>query len=160
MELTESEIDRLINCCKTITDPPRRDMAEENGHRRNDFRCAAIDGDERFRVFMRQNVKFPDSFSVGLVHRMPGGTEITLFRCNGPHGEVLEDPRGGASKPHFGFHVHRASVINIASGRSPEAGGAITKEYGTFEDAVTYFLDRCGIVDAQSHFPQLGNRTY
>ncbi|MCL4554845.1 MAG: hypothetical protein M1617_05110 [Actinobacteria bacterium] len=159
MELTDAEIARLVGCSKTITDAPRREMLEENGHRRNDFKCTATDGDERFRVFMRQNSTYADSFSVGLAYFLPEGGEIILVRCNGPHGEVVDDPMEGSASPHFGFHIHHATEDNISNARLPEAGGTITTEYGTFEDAMAYFVQLCGITDADKCFPHLGNPT-
>lgn len=153
------EIEELIALPKVITDAPRREMVEEGGHRRNDFKCESTDGKHRFRVFMRQNVMFPDAFSVGLAYSLPEGGELVLIRCNGPHGPVANNPLTGAGIPHYDFHVHKATPENIAAGKRAEAGGETTSEYGTFDDALAYFVRRCGIDGADAYFPALGNPT-
>src|SRR5680860_1872759 len=68
MGTSDTELADLIACRKSITDPPRTDMSQDGAHRRNDFKCQDVGADVRFRVFMRQNVAFPENFSIGLVH--------------------------------------------------------------------------------------------
>lgn len=156
---TDPELESLIALPKIISDPPRRGMLEDGNHRRNDFKCESAAGEHRYRVFMRQNITFPDAFSIGLVYCLPEGGEVTLIRCNGPHGPVVANPLSETGMPHYGFHIHTATSDNIANGRRPEAGAEITSEYGTLEDALAYFVRRCGISGAEAYFPALGNPT-
>lgn len=134
-------------------------MGRDGAHRRNDFRCQAVTGEERFRIFMRQNICFPENFSIGLVHLRDDGSELVLLRCNGPHGPVVDDQLSDASRPHVDFHIHEAKQENVENDLSPEAGADVTTEYGTFDDALAYFVQRCGIEEAEKHFPALGNPT-
>ena len=159
MDFSDAELEALVSCPKTITSPPRKDMAQDGAHLRNDFKCQAVAGGHRFRVFMRQAVAFPEDFSIGLVYLLDDGSEIVLLRCNGPHGPVADDPLSDVVNPHFDFHIHRATEDNIANNRKPEAGATATGEFGTFDDALVYFVQRCGIEDASSHFPALSNPT-
>lgn len=159
MSTSDTEFAKLIACRKSITDAPRKDMSQDGAHRRNDFKCRAVNSDERFRVFMRQNVSFPENFSIGLVHLRDNGSELVLLRCNGPHGPVVNDPLSDAYRPHADFHIHEARKDNIENDLSPEAGANATTEYGTFDDALAYFVRRCGIEEAEKHFPALDNPT-
>lgn len=159
MDFSDPELSELIACRKTITEPPRKDMAPNGAHLRNDFKCEAIGDDRRFRVFMRQATAFLENFSIGLVYLLDDGSEIVLLRCNGPHGDVVDDPLSGSADHHVDFHIHVAKEQNIANDLSPEAGGTVTTEYGTFDDALAYFIRRCAIEDAERHFPALGNPT-
>jgi hypothetical protein len=156
---TDAELEALIAVPKLITDPPRKDMLEEGGHRRNDFKCESAGGGDRFRVFMRQNSEFPEAFSVGLAYVLPEGGELILIRCNGPHGPVVNNPLANSGIPHYDFHIHSANSANMANGLRAEAGGELTTEYGTFEDALAYFVRRCAIGGAEAYFPLLGNPT-
>lgn len=159
MGFSDTDLEALIACPKTIVDPPRKDLLQEGAHLRNDFKCQAADGDQRFRVFMRQATAFPENFSIGLVCLLDDGSELVLLRCNGPHGGVVDNPLEDAVSHHFDFHIHRASEENIANDRKAEAGAEVTAEYGTFDDALAFFVQRCGIVDAEKYFPVLGNPT-
>lgn len=159
MPLTNSDIARLIECTKRITEAPRRDMIEEGGHRRNDFKCQSVAEDSRFRVFIRQNTTFPENFSIGMAYLHPEDGEVILIRCNGPHGTVVADPLRPGSDRHFEFHIHLAKEENIEAGLLPEAGGTPTSEYGTLDDALRYFVRTCGIDGAERYFPLLANPT-
>jgi hypothetical protein len=58
----QDELDRLVDCEKTITDPPRREMLEERGSKKNGMGLESTDGRYKFRVFMRINVDFRKTF--------------------------------------------------------------------------------------------------
>jgi hypothetical protein len=159
MVISDTEIDELITCRKRITHPPRKEMIQDSAHRRNDFKCEGIEGDDRFRVFMRQNLAFPENFSIGLVYLCDDGSEVTLLRCNGPHGPVVDDPLATGPNSHVCFHIHQAQAAIIEAGLRPEAGAVATTKYGTFEDALAYFVRRCGIEEAEQYFFSLRNPT-
>ena len=90
MFLHDDEIERLITCPKQICKKPRRNMAREGRHLRNDFDCEEVGGPGLFHVFMRQHAEFPENFSIGLNYSPePGGDSQCLFRCNGPHEEAF-----------------------------------------------------------------------
>ncbi len=72
-----------------------------------------------FRAFLRRNEDFPENFSIGLVFLPGDGSgELTLLRCNGPHGTTNEsfDP----DHPHVDYHVHRAGAALLEAGLRPE----------------------------------------
>ena len=144
MELDETLIELLISCPKRINDPPRKNMLLKNRHFRNDFTAVSEDKEHLFRIFLRQNEFLPEDFSVGLVFRPPEEGEIHLLRMNGAHGEFTKNHLEG--NLHFGYHIHRWKAGRHSLVPEP------TDLYGTFQDALGYFLRVCGFRDAETHF--------
>lgn len=157
---TQAQLDALIVCPKRITVPPKAKMAAERGSLRNGMELASADDKHRFRVFMRINEAFPENFSIGLVvlaKDAEGVVEIHLIRCNGPHEGPVE-PAGtptGVPNWHFGYHIHRAKADNLDSGLRAERGAETTKEYGSFQEALAYFLKTCGVQGCEAYFKDL-----
>ena len=90
--ITDQDIGELLQIPKRIgAKTPSSGYREENGHRRCDLLLQAVsDEGTTFMVFVRQNSKFIENFSIGLRYQTGDkmlGT-ITLVRYNGPHGEV------------------------------------------------------------------------
>lgn len=156
---TQHEIDELIKCPKVITSAPRRTWKMERGYRRNDMELQSQDGKYSFGVFMRVDEEFRENFSIGLTYRPKGERDrISLLRCNGPHGSFIGESESDTSS-HFSYHVHRAKAENIEAGVRAESGGEITAEYGSYDQALRYFLRRIEIVNANDHFPNIGQTT-
>lgn len=148
------ELQALLVVSKSISEPPRREMKLDRGSWRNDMRLKSVEGDDDFRVFMRRNQKFPENFSIGLAYRPKDGTEeITLLRCNGPHGAFNStfDP----AHPHYSYHVHRATEETIASGARPESYAEICSEFASYEEALQYFIRVVNVGDAEEYFPDV-----
>ena len=151
---TQDEIDSLIGCAKTITEPPKREMKLDRGHFRNDMRLRSGDGALEFRVFMRRSEDLPENFSIGLAFLPRDGTgEILLLRCNGPHGGFNDtfDP----DDPHWDFHVHRATAEMIEAGQRPEKSAVVNRDFASYEEALQYFLRTVNITDAGLYFADL-----
>ncbi len=148
-DYTEDGIKRLIDCSKAIKDTPKRDMKEENRHRRNDMVVINSEGDE-FDVFIRQSLDFAEDFSVGLVYRSKDGKRITLVRYNGQH-EQSDKPF--SDNPHFSYHIHRATADNLNNGRFEKHPASITETYGSFDEAIREFMKAICINDWQKYFP-------
>ena len=147
----QSEIDDLVGCAKTISDPPKRDLRLDRGHFRNDMRLESVDGARTFRVFMRRSEDLPENFSVGLVFLPKDGSgELVLLRCNGPHGGYNDS--FDAEHPHWDFHVHRATAAMIEAGERPEKLATANQEFASYEEALRYFLLTANITDAAKHF--------
>ena len=145
-----------------IQDVAQGRMRAERGHQRKDMTLRSLDGEWRFSVFMRVNERFPENFSVGLIYdpRDEAG-DLTLLRCNGPHGEhdplattgdyrnsPMEDPQ-----PHFGYHIHRARADVINAGLAPLKFAELTEAYASFPEALHHFLRLINIVAAEAYFP-------
>lgn len=150
-EYTPEELEYLITCPKEIVNPPKQTMTLTNGHYRNSMDLCSVDGKHKFHVYMRKNEKFQENFSIGLEYCPNDGTpNITLLRCNGPHGEHINDWK--IDEHFFGYHIHIATAENINSGLRPEKNAVLTNSYATFEDALSYFLNRCNIIGAEKYF--------
>jgi hypothetical protein len=151
----QNEIDALIGCPKEIFVAPKRKMVLSGAHWRNDATLTASNGIRgEFAMFMRKNEEFPENFSIGLIyHPHDGRGEITLFRCNGPHGYFNSgiDP----THPHFDYHIHQASEKAIEAGAAPEKFAAKTTEYASYEEALQCFVKAVHLneKDAQKYFP-------
>lgn len=148
-EYEQKEIDLLIKCEKEIVEPPRKEMKIERGSKRNSMKLKSRKGDCFFRVFMRQSVTFPEEFSIGLQYLPVDEKEdLMLIRCNGKHSTYKE----GHPPHHYVFHIHKAKEDNIKKGKRPEFGGEMTKEYASFEQALSYFLKLVNVINAGEHF--------
>lgn len=152
---TQSEIDLLTSCAKTISEPPRKSWREDDvgNHKRNDMKLMSSDGKLRFAVFMRVNKSFQESFSIGLVYLAEDDADnLTLLRCNGPHERRPVKP---PSRWEYDYHVHKASEEAIAQGLQPERFAERTGEYASYHEALVHFLKIASIRDADQYFPSL-----
>ena len=151
----QTEVEALISCPKEVSEAPKREMKLDGAQKRNTAKLVALDGTNgEFTIFMRQNVDFPENFSIGLAYSPRDGREtITLLRCNGKHGDFNSnfDPQ----HPHWDFHVHRASDKAIEAGFAPEKFAIKTTEYASFEEALQVFVKQVNLnlKDAQKYFP-------
>lgn len=147
---TQAELETLVACDKRTIDPPKKSMRLELGSYRNEASLESLDGQLSFRVFFRQNAKFPENFTVGLdfLPRDEPGS-ICLLRCNGPHGPHLLWPH------HTHFHIHKVKAGNVNEGRKSEAFAEVTASYASFEEAIRHFGTLCGITDWHLHFQDL-----
>jgi hypothetical protein len=141
-------IQELIACEKKITDPPKKEAVLKNRSFRNDMKLSVPDGSSSFSVFFRKSEDFNVDFSIGLIYLSKEGKSYTIFRCNGPHGETVYDY--GSQTPHNDYHTH-----TILPGHSIAMEPSVTKAYGTYQDAIAYFIKRCNITGAGEHFPFL-----
>lgn len=147
---TQQELEALVACPKRITDPPRKEMKSDRGALRNDMFLESTDGKMGFSVFMRINERFPENFSIGLnAHPKDEPGSFCLLRCNGPHGEHVDNPLD--PHPHFGFHIHKARQETIEAGLLPELSAEITKNYGSYEEALRHFVKLTNIENAEQY---------
>lgn len=154
MSFSDANIIALIECPKTTTKAPRREMRLERGSLRNDAELISEDGEHHFRLFVRQSAEFLESFSIGLIYEpRDGSSSITLLRCNGPHGQHRNIPF--APDEHFHYHIHEATAAAIAEGERAERYAEKTDKYAAFEQALAYFLRRINLLDRDVHFPWL-----
>jgi hypothetical protein len=151
---SDDEIGALIHCPKEVSDPPRREMRSTGADHRNDMKLTSDECQGAFSVFLRRNIDFPENFSVGLIYHPNDGREaLILMRCNGPHGEC--NGHFDASHPHWSYHVHKATEEAIESGLRPERKAEQVDAYGSFEEAIQYFVKEINLKksDADKYFP-------
>jgi hypothetical protein len=155
VDLSQSDIERLISCAKRVTEAPRRELKEEVAYFRNDAKLESADGDKgEFPVFLRKNTAFPENFSIGLVFNpQDGQSSIILLRLNGKHGSFNKsfDPE----HPHCAFHVHIATEEAIKARSKPEKHAETTTEFASFEEALQVFVRRINLdaAEATKYFP-------
>jgi hypothetical protein len=151
---TQKDIDALLSCAKSVSDPPKRNLRLVGAHWRNDMKLVAVMVDGEFSVFFRRSEDFPENFSIGLTYDPKDGSgEITLVRCNGQHGVFggTFDP----NHPHWSYHIHRATEATIAAGLRPEHHAENTAAYASFEEAVQHFVKLINLnsAEADKYFP-------
>lgn len=157
MTITDQEIQDLIRTPKVIVGKtPKLGYKEKEGHRRCDLDLEATSLDSvRFKVFVRQNLRFIENFSIGLRYKIdhPALQTITLVRYNGPHGETSRHPDGHHAQP----HIHRLTAREIASGsiQPQESHREITDRYMTFEQAIAIFFQDIRVSNYHEHFSGL-----
>lgn len=148
MELTSEQLQELVTCKKKMTVFPKKIFEERNGCRRNDCRLFSEESQQKFTVFMRQNMMLAENFSVGLIwHAVEADAPITIYRCNGRHG-------GNKNiEHHNACHIHMLNLEKAANNIYKDDDVHITSKYSTFDEAVYFFCEHCGIVEANRYFP-------
>ena len=155
--LTEQDIQDLIRLPKVIVGRhPAQGYREENGQRRCDLELESSDETGRaFPVFVRQNIRLPGNFSIGLRYAVNRGklTTVTLVRYNGPHGEHGNAPDGHYALP----HVHYITAAEMEAGYSQpqENHREVTDKYGNLEDALRVFFNDTATGNYATYFPEL-----
>jgi hypothetical protein len=112
------------------------------------MKLCSTDGANNFSAFLRYSEDFQEDFSIGLIYLSNEGKTYMIFRCNGPHGESVSDFL--TENPHYGHHTH---TIKPETANSMES--ALTTEYATYQDAISYFIKKCNIIGADQYFPFL-----
>lgn len=155
--LTDREIESLIGLPKNIVSKtPAVGYRSENLHRRCELELTSSSSPiTEFTVFIRQNDKFIENFSIGLRYKTRDRTlgTITLVRYNGPHGETSRGPGGHFGRP----HIHRVTARELAEGnREPqERHRDITGRYSTFEQALSVFFADIAASNYLGYFREL-----
>ena len=155
--LTDHEIESLVKLPKNIVSKtPAVGYRNENLHRRCELELTASSSPiTEFTVFIRQNDKFIENFSIGLRYKTKDRTlgTITLVRYNGPHGETSRGPGGHFGRP----HIHRVTAQELTEGnREPqERHRDITDRYSTFEQALSVFFRDIAASNYLDYFGEL-----
>ncbi len=143
--MTQEDLDAIIHCEKIITvNPKKKFYTDRRGlHiKRNDFSCESVDGQYKFKVFMRINDLIANGFSIGLVWKSEN-KEINLVRFNGAHVHKNKDID---NKIFNTFHIHIANIIQLNKGLCNKFD-AIEGTYISYESALAEFLNFCNIKD-------------
>lgn len=142
MVLTDEEISRLIGLAKSVTNPRAR-LIEKRGSAQVNYEAVAETG-ERFRVFVRQNVRITEAFSCGLLFLSSSGESVVLARYNGsdhPHSNPLESTNMMAPA----CHIHRATERYMLAGRKAEHFAEETDRYVNADGALAALVKDCNI---------------
>lgn len=144
------EIEKLITIPKKVLKAPSKDFKQDNQHLRKDFTLQSTEGDLQFSAFIRRHIDFHENFSIGLDFHPAGEKELPLIRCNGNHGEVVENLL--KPNPHHDYHIHILKAEDLEKDIRKVSLEGITKEYDSFEKALQYFVKRVNIQNAGDYF--------
>lgn len=142
----------LINAPKKIIKNPKKETKLIKGSYRNDFEVALIENESiKLKVHLRKNKKFSEHFSVILTYFVPElNKDIILLRYNGVHGihknKIIDNQEFNS------FHIHQATAEAISAGFNSECWAYDTKDYKSFEEAVSKFWEDVCIKDDINKF--------
>ena len=157
MMMTDQEIQTLIRLPKSIVNKsPAKGYREENGQRRCDLELRSADETGGvFPVFIRQNLRLPGNFSVGLRYVVNEGklATITLTRYNGPHGEFSRSSDGHYALPHI--HLITEKEFEADHSQPQESHREPTDRYHTLEEALRVFFQDTVTRNYAQFFPDL-----
>ena len=146
------DIEELITCEKIIERKRRPEFKEEARHYRMniDLRCVGVD--VKMIMFLRRLKDFPEDFTVGL--RLVGPNEIkeqdiALVRFQGPHGG--QSLQKSIKDLHNSFHIHEYTQDDMDK-RRKRASYKEDAQFGSFEEAIICFMERCNIKDPNGIF--------
>lgn len=145
--LTDEFLQELIICPKIVLKADRRNMVLSNRHSKNNIYLASTDNRYKFKMFMRKSCEFIEDFSIGLVWTNANefvniSKNIILLRCQGPH----DGKKPLSVDIHHSYHTHEITVDDIQNKRySNPSNRNQTTEFSSFEQAVLYFIVKCGI---------------
>jgi hypothetical protein len=149
---TDQQLLELIDCHKKIIEPPKFVRSERTAFTKKVFSLCSCDEMHDFSGFITQNIKFEESFSIGLVYKPKlEKNSIVLLRCNGIHGAP------NSIIPHHSYcHVHYCSAERINDGLKAEGVIVKAEDYSTINDAIIYYVKRINLIPDHraKYFPQ------
>lgn len=141
--MTDEQIQYLLNAPKRVMNAQAR-WKDQRGSRQKNYDVETVDGNHRFRLFLRQNKRLESSFSCGLHYLASGSEDVCLTRYNGDDHDH-SNPLESASAMNRGFHIHRATERYIQAGRKAEHFAESTDRYSTLEGALQAICADCKI---------------
>jgi len=151
MVLIDAEIERLIALEKSVINP-RAKKLEKRGSEQINYEAEAATG-EKFRVYVRQNMRIPEGFSCGLLYLAPSGEPVTLTRYNGSDHEHANPLDGGGPMP-AACHIHKATERYMQAGRKAEHFAEATARYSNLEGALRALILDCNIKGLSDNSPE------
>ena len=134
---TGEELAELWSIRKRVSNPGARWLDKPTvrpAHRQRIFHAyGQEDQQDRFSIYMRQNLSDESDFSCGISYLPRGSQSLTLARYNGPsheHGEIV-----------YRTHIHRATERTIAMGKKPESEAEETDRFTTLKGALACLIE-------------------
>ena len=144
--MTDQEILTLIQMPKRVK-TSKINWTIKGKHKQCDIDVLSDDSRHAFKLYLRQNIAYPDSFSCGIRWEKQGSETLTLMRCNGSdhaHGNPIEgDTFNGKC------HIHLATERYILNGRKPEHYAYPTTAYTDLSGALLHILAECRVKGLQ-----------
>lgn len=141
--LTDEQIHTLLNMPKRVLNP-KAHWKSQRGSRQKQFSIESNEDSHCFTVYLRQNLKLPESFSCGLRYQLHTGEELTLTRYNGSDHEH-SNPLDGHSRIAAECHIHKATYRYLAAGRKAEHYAERTTRYHNLDGALKALAEDCQI---------------
>jgi hypothetical protein len=126
------------------------------GHKRKVIETIGAQGN-KFRLFYRENVKYPLDFSVGLCLIQPDAEDFCLTRYNGK--SHIHKNKCPAGERFYNFHIHIATKECQESGTHEEDFAIVTDKYTTARQALECLIRDCGFETKQASLSVFGGGT-
>ena len=153
IKITDDFIDELISCEKKIILPPSPKNKTNGSHKQTNMEIESVGKKYKFSVFIRENIKLMEFFSIGLVYHRGEETDVIIVRYNGNHGahknylnnELIEE----------GFHIHKYNVKAVELGIKAENHAKTTAKYATLQEALLAFFIDMNINNFKKYYQDL-----
>lgn len=152
--LTDNEIEELISCEKIIVKAePTTGMENDPKSsyvKRKNLQLESTDKRYIFDVFIRQNTKFINQFSIGLRYKI-NEKKIILIRYNGEHGQS----DWSIDKHYSAFHIHKITEELLDKGIFEPKYIEITSRFTTYDSAINEFRKHVNINNYTKYFTEI-----
>lgn len=145
MVLTDAQIKELVDAPKILPDNYRSRLFPEKPAKRE--LMVYDDQHRKYKILIREDLAYPDNFSVILMHILPQTNNFFCLRrynCEEIHNNLLEK-----EKIH-GYHIHMATERYQAAGRKPEAYAELTERYTNPREAFACMVSDCNFIRPES----------
>lgn len=152
--ITRNLLDEVIMAQKTSVGSKAKKLKRSGAHMEGKILLCSTDNLFSYELILRQAVYLEYNFTVGLLWTNVSkhcdiSKDIILVRFQGPHDG--KSPIG--TDMHHDFHTHEICMSDIEDGRySKPTERKATKEYNSFETAISLFLSRYHIMGVENHF--------
>lgn len=136
--ITDDEIATLQAKGKAVTNAKAKSREQRKSVQTN-YSVEALDGQEKFELYTRQNLIDQENYSCGLIYKHPSGAQITLARYNGSNHEH-RNPLENGELIRFKCHIHRATQRYIELGDKAEKYAETTDRYNDLKGAIGCLL--------------------
>ena len=146
--MKQDEIDNLITIPKIITSSPKGKFKLINRSKRINLEAVSEDQKYSFEIFIRQNDKFEERFTVGLKYIPLEDEDIILARYNGDQkGHINKYTNGAVFQS---FHKHYTNEQAIEKGLKPEHH-AVEANYVHFKGALLKFFEELNFTNYREY---------
>lgn len=142
--MTDEGIEFHLKVPKVIVDPGTR-WKTQSGSSQKNHQVTSTDSVYKYRIFLRQNSRLPNSFTAGLAYCPEHGEEVILARYNGSDHEHSNPLEGKNAKFSGTCHIHVATARYIGVGRKSEHFATPTNRYDDLEGALLALCIDCTI---------------
>jgi len=141
--LSDKEINDLVQEKKPLPEDYRAkiQMRAKTGHKERELDVKG-EGENEFRLILRQSVINPLDFSIILAYRPPKSNQ--LFRLRRYNGKSHEHSNIIEGEKFYNFHIHQATTRYQEIGSNEDSYAEPTDRFSDLNQALSCMLKECG----------------